>query len=109
MGPQDVRGGTEVNAPIAESPRQAVPKLVASAGPGAGRALAMVTTFATVGRHPTNDLVIADPRVSGVHLELRRVGARTASPTWSSRAAASSSSAARRFGSRSKTPPPPPQ
>jgi DNA-binding NtrC family response regulator len=76
MGPQDVRGGTEVNAPVAESQRQAVPKLVASAGPGAGRALAMVSSFATVGRHPTNDLVLADPRVSGVHLELRRVGDR---------------------------------
>lgn len=28
--------------------------------------------LATVGRHPTNDLVVDDPRVSGVHLELSR-------------------------------------
>lgn len=30
--------------------------------------------LATVGRHPTNDLVLDDPRVSGVHLELSREG-----------------------------------
>jgi DNA-binding NtrC family response regulator len=76
MGAQDARGGTQVNAPVAPSAREAVPKLVATDGPGAGRAFAMVSTFATVGRHPTNDLVLADGRVSGVHLELRRVGER---------------------------------
>ena len=53
-----------------------IPKLVATAGPGAGRALAMANALATVGRHPTNDLVLVDPQVSGVHLELRRAGER---------------------------------
>jgi DNA-binding NtrC family response regulator len=53
-----------------------IPKLVAIAGPGLGRALAMSSALATVGRHPTNDLVLHDPQVSGVHLELRRVGER---------------------------------
>jgi DNA-binding NtrC family response regulator len=32
----------------------------------------MSHVMATAGRHPTNDLVLEDPRVSGVHLELRR-------------------------------------
>src|SRR5260370_8489137 len=74
MAPKDPRGGTEGNAGIREPTLPKVPKLVASAGPGAGRALAMTSALATVGRHPTNDLVLADPRVSGVHLELRRAG-----------------------------------
>jgi DNA-binding NtrC family response regulator len=34
----------------------------------------MTHAIATAGRHATNDLVLNDPRVSGVHLELRRVG-----------------------------------
>jgi DNA-binding NtrC family response regulator len=36
----------------------------------------MSAASATVGRHPTNDLVLPDPQVSGVHLELRRAGDR---------------------------------
>jgi DNA-binding NtrC family response regulator len=36
----------------------------------------MSRTLATVGRHKTNDLVLDDPSVSGVHLELHRVGDR---------------------------------
>jgi DNA-binding NtrC family response regulator len=69
--------GTEVNAAVSGSESvTAIPKLVAVNGPGAGRAFAMASAVATVGRHPTNDLVIADPRVSGVHLDLRRVGDR---------------------------------
>jgi DNA-binding NtrC family response regulator len=36
----------------------------------------MSSALATVGRHPTNDLVLSDPQVSGVHLELRRAGER---------------------------------
>jgi DNA-binding NtrC family response regulator len=36
----------------------------------------MTSALATVGRHPSNDLVLDDSRVSGVHLELRRVGDR---------------------------------
>jgi DNA-binding NtrC family response regulator len=37
-----------------------------------GATLVLRTARATVGRHPTNDLVIADPRVSVTHLELER-------------------------------------
>src|SRR5260370_9330247 len=76
MAPKDPRGGTEGNAGIREPTLPKMPKLVAASGPGAGRALAMSSALATVGRHPTNDLVLDDPRVSGVHLELRRVGER---------------------------------
>jgi DNA-binding NtrC family response regulator len=36
----------------------------------------MSSALATVGRHPTNDLVLPDPRVSGVHLELQRASDR---------------------------------
>jgi DNA-binding NtrC family response regulator len=53
-----------------------VPRLTAIAGPGSGRSLAMTSAIATAGRHATNDLVLADPRVSAMHLELRRVGER---------------------------------
>src|SRR5258708_1089801 len=78
MGPDmtkaDVRGGTEENTTVRATPAGAVPRWTAVSGPGAGRALAMLSSLATVGRHATNDLVVADPRVSGVHLELRRVG-----------------------------------
>src|SRR5271165_5640304 len=76
MAQDETRGGTEVNTGIRMRTLAAVPKLVATAGPGAGRALAMSNALATVGRHPTNDLVLSDPKVSGVHLELRRVGER---------------------------------
>jgi DNA-binding NtrC family response regulator len=76
MAQDETRGGTEVNTGIRPRTLTAVPKLVAAVGPGAGRALAMSAALATVGRHPTNDLVLPDPRVSGVHIELRRVGER---------------------------------
>lgn len=49
-----------------------VPRIVALSGPGQGPVLVMTQATATAGRHPTNDLVLDDPRVSGVHLELRR-------------------------------------
>ena len=49
-----------------------ITKLSAIAGPARGRALAMTRAIATAGRHNTNDLVLPDPRVSGVHLELTR-------------------------------------
>jgi DNA-binding NtrC family response regulator len=67
-----VPGQTEVNVvgPLAVL---AVPRITAVSGPGAGRVLAMASAQATVGRHPTNDLVLEDPRVSGVHLQLRRI------------------------------------
>jgi DNA-binding NtrC family response regulator len=71
------RGGTEANTGLASALRgehAAVPRLSAVDGPAAGRALAVARSVATVGRHPTNDLVLDDPRVSGVHLELRRAG-----------------------------------
>ena len=70
------RGETEVNAKIALSEGSGVPRITAVSGPGAGRSLAMARALATAGRHATNDLVLVDPRVSGVHLELSRVGAR---------------------------------
>ena len=69
------RGGTEANEVAVAAPT-AVPRLTATHGPGAGPGLAMTRALATVGRHPSNDLVLADPRVSGVHLELRRVNDR---------------------------------
>ncbi len=70
------RGETEVNATVEAPTAHAIPRLTAVSGPGAGRAMAMTSALATVGRHPTNDLVVGDPRVSGVHLELRRAGER---------------------------------
>jgi DNA-binding NtrC family response regulator len=36
----------------------------------------MASALATAGRHPTNDLVLADPSVSAVHLYMRRHGER---------------------------------
>ncbi len=68
----EVRGGTQAN-PEVVARTTAIPKLVAVSGPSAGRAFAVMRTTATVGRHPTNDFVVDDPRVSGAHLELTRV------------------------------------
>lgn len=68
----NVRGETQVN-PGVVARTEATPKLVAVAGPSAGRAFAVTRASATVGRHPTNDFVVDDPRVSGAHLELTRV------------------------------------
>jgi len=71
----EIRGGTETNpAPVVAT--HAVPKLVATSGPSAGRAFAVTRATSTVGRHPTNDFVLDDPRLSGAHLELTRVGDR---------------------------------
>ncbi len=70
-----VRGGTQAN-PGVIARTEATPKLVAASGPSAGRAFAVARASATVGRHPTNDFVIDDPRVSGAHLELTRIGDR---------------------------------
>jgi DNA-binding NtrC family response regulator len=63
---------TAVNPGITPDTSSFVPRIMAISGPGAGRAVAMSRVMATVGRHPTNDLVLDDPRVSSVHLELRR-------------------------------------
>jgi DNA-binding NtrC family response regulator len=76
MSEAESRGGTEVTTKAAVQPPHSVPRLTAISGPGAGRALAMSSALATVGRHPTNDLALDDARVSGVHLELRRAGSR---------------------------------
>ncbi len=64
---------TEVNRGVSIPKTVAMPRLTVVAGPAQGRAFAMASALATVGRHPTNDLVLDDPRVSGVHLQLRRV------------------------------------
>lgn len=70
-----IRGETEVNpAPAAQA--TGTPKLVAVTGPSSGRGFAVVKEIATVGRHPTNDFVVEDPRVSGAHLEITRAGDR---------------------------------
>jgi DNA-binding NtrC family response regulator len=76
MTTADRRGGTEENTNVRRPALETIPRLTAVSGPGAGRALAMTSAVATAGRHATNDLVVADPRVSGVHLDLRRVGDR---------------------------------
>jgi DNA-binding NtrC family response regulator len=67
------RGETEVNPLISRTKTETVPKIVVTKGPSAGRAFAMTKQSATVGRHQTNDLALDDQRVSGVHLELRRL------------------------------------
>lgn len=59
-------------AKIAGSAINGVPKISVVSGPSVGRAFAMSGQTATIGRHPTNDLVVDDRRVSGVHLELSR-------------------------------------
>lgn len=71
----EIRGGTVVN-PVIATRVEAVPKLTAVTGPSAGRAFAVTRVTSTIGRHPTNDFVVDDPRVSGAHLELSRVGGR---------------------------------
>src|SRR5260370_24885884 len=57
--------------PVVPEP-QRVARLVVVEGPNRGAALALVRAQATVGRHPTNDLVLSDPRVSSVHLDVTR-------------------------------------
>jgi DNA-binding NtrC family response regulator len=76
MAERTNRGDTAVNTGLVPEGHNVVPRITAVSGPGAGRAVAMARAMATVGRHATNDLVLEDLRVSGVHLELRRVGDR---------------------------------
>jgi DNA-binding NtrC family response regulator len=71
-----LQGDTEVRAGAAQAGTTRVPRVSAVSGPGAGRSFAMARTDATAGRHATNDLVLDDPRVSGVHLELHRAADR---------------------------------
>jgi DNA-binding NtrC family response regulator len=63
---------TEVLPREATPAERAVARLVVVEGSNRGAAMSLVRSRATVGRHPTNDLVIDDPRVSSVHLELQR-------------------------------------
>jgi DNA-binding NtrC family response regulator len=72
MAEQRASNDTVVNKALTAEAKHPIPRIVAVSGQGAGRAIAMARVTATVGRHATNDLVIDDPRVSGVHLELRR-------------------------------------
>jgi DNA-binding NtrC family response regulator len=71
-----VKGGTDAHVGAKRGSAVGVPRFTAVSGPGAGRSFAMTSALATAGRHATNDLVLADPRVSAVHLEARRVGER---------------------------------
>ena len=64
-------GETQAN-PTPATRATGTPKLVAISGPSTGRGFAVVRATATIGRHPTNDFVVEDPRVSGVHLEITR-------------------------------------
>ncbi len=71
MSSSAVRGTTIANPPVA--PRTSVvPKLVAITGPSKGASFAVTQSSTTIGRHPTNDFVIDDPRISAAHLELTR-------------------------------------
>jgi DNA-binding NtrC family response regulator len=47
-------------------------RVTALRGPSAGRSYAVDRAIVTVGRHASNDIVVADARVSGIHCELRR-------------------------------------
>jgi DNA-binding NtrC family response regulator len=76
MSRDEQRGGTQVNVQPTQRSTAAVPKLVAISGPSTGRGFAVTRSLATIGRHPTNDFVVEDPRVSGAHLELTRIGDR---------------------------------
>jgi DNA-binding NtrC family response regulator len=69
-------GSSDISTGIRMRTLTSLPKLVATGGPCAGASLVMSSTLATAGRHPTNDLVLDDPQVSAVHVELRRVGER---------------------------------
>ena len=66
------KGGTEAHSGVKRASQLGVPRFTAVSGPGAGRSFVMTSALATVGRHATNDLVLADPGVSAVHLHVRR-------------------------------------
>jgi DNA-binding NtrC family response regulator len=57
--------------PVPSSARAGA-RLVVIEGPDAGASLVVTRARHTVGRHPTNDLVLTDPAVSLVHLEVQR-------------------------------------
>src|SRR5262249_35396612 len=65
---------------------ETIGRLVVLEGENRGAGVALMRAHATVGRHPTNALVLKDPRVSSVHLELSRraagcIGVRDAGST----------------------------
>src|SRR5215218_9411346 len=60
------------STPRARKPGGGLARIVVTQGQSAGKTLILTRTRATVGRHQTNDLVLADPRVSATHLELER-------------------------------------
>jgi DNA-binding NtrC family response regulator len=79
--PSDKKTGdtavTEVHAQKKVTDDEAMLRVFVVEGRNVGAAVALVRSTATVGRHPTNDLVLEDPAVSAVHLELsRRSGGR---------------------------------
>jgi DNA-binding NtrC family response regulator len=49
-------------------------KIVVVEGPDAGASLVITRARHTIGRHPTNDLVLSDHAISLVHLEVQRSG-----------------------------------
>lgn len=49
-----------------------VARLVVTRGASVGKTLLVTRARVTVGRHQTNDLVLADPRVSAAHVEIER-------------------------------------
>ncbi|HEX9295418.1 MAG TPA: sigma 54-interacting transcriptional regulator [Polyangiaceae bacterium] len=63
---------TEIQAREQPGTAETIGRLLVLEGPNRGAAVALVRAQATVGRHPTNDLVLLDPLVSSVHLELVR-------------------------------------
>jgi len=68
---------TEIQMRAAVAAPETIARLVVIEGVNRGAAMALVRAQATVGRHPTNDLVLSDPSVSSVHLEIsRRPGGR---------------------------------
>src|SRR3982750_3069194 len=69
---RDGVAATEIQTIAAVGEAEALARIVVVDGPNRGAAVALVRAQATIGRHPTNDLVLSDPRVSSVHLEVTR-------------------------------------
>lgn len=63
---------TEVLGRPVQRSLEAIGRFVVAEGANRGAAVALVRAQATVGRHLTNDLVLDDPGVSAVHLQLTR-------------------------------------
>src|SRR5438445_13896383 len=65
--PMEPKAATEAMASVRSTVARGVPRVTATQGPGQGAAFALTQSLATVGRHETNYLVLADARCSGVH------------------------------------------